>query len=88
MFWFRVKAVKPETQLRECLFRENSNSVLNLGVISELLAMTLELGVPLKLAAQVMAMTLLGFFLDCLSLGDGTIELSKSVGNQLPTSLC
>jgi hypothetical protein len=65
MFWFRVKAVKPETQLRECLFRENSDSVLNLGVISELLAMTSELGVTLKSAAQVMAITS-GIFLGLL----------------------
>lgn len=47
--------------------------------------MTLEVGVTLKLAAQVMAIAHLGFFSDCLTLGDGNIELSQSVCNQLPT---
>jgi hypothetical protein len=68
---FRVKAFKPETQLNKCLFREsplswNSDGLLNLGVTSELPAVTFRVGCNLKINCIAYGHHSLGIFLRLL----------------------
>jgi hypothetical protein len=74
VFFFRVKAAKAETQLRECVFRESqqygySDSMLNVGVTSKVISYDLRGGCNLKIGSTGYGDRSSGIFLRLLDPG-------------------